>query len=95
MLAEITAPSQPGLQKNIDLRAQDCGPLTLLLRLVDSHYPSSWRLYGINPIATYSYRPLLSNRAVARLVTKLTELFWLVLRRQPLQRLTGGDISRK
>ena len=95
MIAEIPVPSPLRLQKHTDLRAQDFDPHSHLPRLVDFPFSSSWRLYGINPVAPYSYRPLLSNRAVTSLFTKFTELFWLFLRRQPLLRLNGGDISRK
>ena len=49
MIAEMPAPSPSRLQKHTDLRAQDCGLLSLLPRLFDFRYPSSWRLYGINP----------------------------------------------
>jgi hypothetical protein len=94
MIEEIPTPLPLRLQKDTDLGAHDFGPLSLLLRFVDFPYASSWRLYEINPVARYSYRPLLSNRLIASLVTKLTELFWLFLRRHPLQRLNGGD-SRK
>jgi hypothetical protein len=95
MIAEILASSPLRLQKHTDLHAHDFGPLFLLPRLVDFPFASSWRLYGINHAAPYSYRLLLSNRAVTSLVTKFAELFWLFLRRQLLLRLNGGDISRK
>jgi len=94
MFAEITEPSPLRPQKHTDLRAYDFDPISRLPRTVDFPYASSWRLYGINPVALYSYRSLLSNRVVVNLVTKLTELFWLFLRRQPLQRLKGGDVNR-
>jgi hypothetical protein len=95
MIAEIPAPSMLRLQKHTDIRAHDFGLLSPLPRFVDVPYASSWRLYGINPVAPYSYRPLLYSSAVASLVTKIKELFWLFLWRQPLPRLPGRDISRK
>ena len=94
MIATILSPSTLRLQKHTDLSAHDFDALSRLPRLFDFTYASSWRLYGTNPITVYSCRALLSNRAVASLVTKFTELFWLFLRRQLPQRLNGGGISR-
>jgi hypothetical protein len=77
MIADIPAPSPLRLHKHTDLRAHGFGPLSHLPRPVDFPFASNWRLYGIYPVKPYSDRPLLSNRAVTSLVTKLTELFWL------------------